>query len=280
MSSDSKPSHPETRGWLDRLTHLFQGEPRDKADILDFLKVAHENQLIDSVALSITEGALQVTDLKVRDVMIPRPQMVIVKVDQEAEEFLPMIIESGHSRFPVMGDSADEIHGILLAKDLLPQLLNPNKRIKLKDLLRPATVIPESKRLNALLTEFRTNRNHMAVVVDEYGNISGLITIEDVLEEIVGDIEDEYDIDEEDTFIRELDDGRILVNALTPVDEFNEFFKQEFSEDDFDTIGGIVMQHFGRLPHRNESILIAGLKFKVLTSDNRRIRVLQVSPQG
>ena len=278
MSDDHSTSRQAYKSWFKKLTRTFRSEPKNSDDVKEFLKLAQDSHLLDNIAFNISEGAIETSDLHVRDVMIPRLQMTVVKESDSAEAFLPLIIESGHSRFPVIGDNPDEIIGILLAKDLLPLILSNNvSKFKVKDVLRAATVIPESKRLTQLLNEFRTNRYHMAVVVDEYGGISGLITIEDVLEEIVGEIEDEFDTDEEDAFIRTIDNGQTLVNALTPVEEFNEHFNLAFSEEEFDTIGGIVMKHFGRLPSRNESIEIASLKFKVLTSDKRRIRVLQVS---
>ncbi len=279
MSDDhSTKSQDAKKSWLDKITQAFSTEPQSPEDVREFLGQALENHLLDNVAFNIIEGAIEISDLQVRDVMIPRPQMTVVKESQSPEEFLPLVIESGHSRFPVIGDNPDEVTGILLAKDLLPLILSNNvDKFKVRDVLRAATIIPESKRLTQLLNEFRTNRYHMAVVVDEYGGISGLITIEDVLEEIVGEIEDEYDTDEEDAFIRPIENGQTLVNALTPIEDFNEHFELDFNDDEFDTIGGIVMKHFGRLPSRNESIEIAGLKFKVLTSDKRRIRILQVS---
>ena len=279
MSDDHSTNSQESKSWLEKITRAFSNEPKSLDDVREFLKQAQDNHLLDNIAFNILEGAIEISDLQVRDVMIPRPQMTVVKESDAPEDFLPMIIKSGHSRFPVIGDNPDEIVGILLAKDLLPLILSNNAaKFKIRDILRPATVIPESKRLTQLLNEFRTNRYHMAVIVDEYGGISGLITIEDVLEEIVGEIEDEYDTDEEDAFIHPIEHGLTLVNALTPIEEFNEHFGLDLSDDEFDTIGGIVMQHFGRLPSRNESIEIANFKFKVLTSDKRRIRVLQVSP--
>lgn len=277
--NDNLNDNQDSKTWLERITQVFSSEPKGKEDILAFLKEAQNKHLLDSVVYNIIQGALEVTDMKVREVMVPRPQMVVVKSNQTPEEFLPTITESGHSRFPVIGDSHDEVLGVLLAKDLLPLVLHSSlQRFRIKDILRPVTVIPESKRLSTLLNEFRANRNHMAVVIDEYGGVSGLVTIEDVLEEIVGEIEDEYDIDAEDAQIRQMEDGCCIVNALTPIDDFNDHFSLEFSDDEFDTIGGIVMQHFGRLPERHESIDIAGLTFKVLTADNRRIRSLQVTP--
>jgi len=279
MSDEHPNNSQESKSWLEKITRAFSSEPKNPEDVREFLRQAQDNHLLDNIAFNIIEGAIEISDLQVRDVMIPRPQMTVVKESDTPEEFLPLIIESGHSRFPVIGDNPDEIIGILLAKDLLPLILSNNvAKFKVKDILRAATIIPESKRLTQLLNEFRTSRYHMAVVVDEYGGISGLITIEDVLEEIVGEIEDEFDTDEEDAFIRPIENDQTLVNALTPIEEFNEHFNLEFSDEEFDTIGGIVMKHFGRLPSRNESIEIADLKFKILTSDKRRIRILQVSP--
>lgn len=280
MSDDhSTKSQEPKKSWLEKITKVFHAEPKTSEDVREFLRQAQDNHLLDNIAFNIIEGAIDISDAQVRDVMIPRPQMTVVKESDTPEDFLSLVIESGHSRFPVIGDNPDEVTGILLAKDLLPLILSNNAdKFKVKDVLRAATVIPESKRLTQLLNEFRTNRYHMAVVVDEYGGISGLITIEDVLEEIVGQIEDEFDTDEENAFIRTIENGVTLVNALTPIEDFNEHFDLGFSDDEFDTIGGIVMKHFGRLPSRNESIEIADLKFKVLTSDKRRIRILQVSP--
>lgn len=277
---NEESSHPTQgrKSWLEKLSQAFSQSPSSREELLQLLKEAHDKQILDNLSLEIIEGAIQASDLKVREIMIPRPQMVLVKACQSPEEFLPTIIESGHSRFPVIGDNPDEVLGILLAKDLLPMVLTSDlKNFRIKDILRPVTVCPESKRLNILLNEFRTNRNHMAVVIDEYGGISGLITIEDVLEEIVGEIEDEYDLDTEDNYIIATEEGPYIVNALTPIETFNEHFDIDFGDEEFDTIGGIIMQHFGRLPGRNEEIEIAGLSFKVLTADTRRIRSLSVA---
>ena len=279
--NSSKPHQPkpqETKSWLGKITDAFSNEPESQADVLKFLDNIQSLNLIDDVARRVMEGAMNVSEMQVRDIMIPRPQMVVLQENQTPEELLPLIIESGHSRFPVIGDNTDELLGVLLAKDLLPLVLNQSlDKFKLRDLIRPLTVIPESKRLTTLLTEFRTNHNHMAAVIDEYGGIAGLVTIEDVLEEIVGEIEDEYDIDDEDKYFKELDDGKVIVNALTPIDEFNEYFSQNISDEEFDTIGGILMQHFGRLPRRNESTHLDGLDIRILNSDSRRIRFLQIS---
>ncbi len=276
--SQSAGAHQHQKNWLDRLKQVFSNDPKNREELLNQLRDAEHSELLDSEALQIIEGAIQVADMQVREVMIPRSQMVCIRAEETPEQFLPALIESGHSRFPVIGDTKDEVLGVLLAKDLLPLILDKgSRRFAIKDLLRPATVIPESKRLNVLLHDFRTNRNHMAIVIDEYGGVAGLVTIEDVMEQIVGDIEDEYDV-EEDSFIKPLNDGEYVVKALTPIEDFNEHFDSEFSEEEFDTIGGIVMQQFGHLPKRNETITIDNFSFQVLNADNRRIRLLRVTP--
>ncbi len=277
--SDERSSNNQTvhRSWLEKIVQTFSSDPKNRSELLEQLREAETNQIVDAEALSIIEGALQVSDMQVREIMIPRSQMVCVKADQQAKEFLPQIIESAHSRFPVIGDSMDDISGVLLAKDLLPLILHPDSnRLNIKDLLRPATFVPESKRLNVLLKEFRATHNHMAVVIDEYGGVAGLVTIEDVLEQIVGDIEDEHDVDDE-SFIKQVGSNDYIVKALTPIDEFNEHFGSSFSDREFDTVGGIVMQGFGHLPKRNEELTLQGLRFSVLNADNRRIRLLRVA---
>ncbi|GLZ84176.1 ion transporter [Metapseudomonas resinovorans] len=266
------------RSWLEKLTQAFAHEPKSRQELLELLREAHQNKLLDSEALSIVEGAIQVADLQVRDIMVPRSQMISIKANQTPKEFLPAIIDAAHSRYPVIGESLDDVMGILLAKDLLPLILQDNgQAFNIKDLLRPATFVPESKRLNVLLREFRANHNHMAVVIDEYGGVAGLVTIEDVLEQIVGDIEDEHDV-EEDSYIKPLPSGDFIVKALTPVDAFNEFFETDFSEDEFDTVGGLVMGAFGHLPKRNETTEIGEFRFRVLNADSRRIHLLRLSP--
>ncbi|MCY1344309.1 Magnesium and cobalt efflux protein CorC [compost metagenome] len=266
------------RSWLEKLTQAFAHEPKSRQELLELLREAHQNKLLDSEALSIVEGAIQVADLQVRDIMVPRSQMISIKATQTPKEFLPAIIDAAHSRYPVIGESLDEVMGILLAKDLLPLILHDGDRpFNIKDLLRPATFVPESKRLNVLLREFRANHNHMAVVIDEYGGVAGLVTIEDVLEQIVGDIEDEHDV-EEDSYIKPLPSGDFIVKALTPVDAFNEFFETDFSEEEFDTVGGLVMGAFGHLPKRNETTEIGEFRFRVLNADSRRIHLLRLSP--
>lgn len=265
------------RSWLDRLLQNFSNsEPRSQEELLQVIKEAANNKVVDQEALSIIEGALGVASLQVREIMIPRSQMVVIKCAEKATEFLPKVIESGHSRFPVIGESIDEIKGILLAKDLLPLILEHRHDFDLEEVLRPANIIPESKRLNVLLKEFREKRYHMALVIDEYGGISGLVTIEDILEEIVGDIEDETDDDDED-FIRQVSEKDYILKALTPIEDFNDYFKASFSDEEFDTIGGILTQAFGHMPSRNEVVEIRGFIFRVLYSDTRQIHLVRLT---
>jgi magnesium and cobalt transporter len=271
----------QQKSWLNKITQVFSDEPRSREDLLTDLRQATDENLLDTEALTIMEGAMQVSDMQVRDVMIPRSQMVVVEAEQTPKEFLPVIISSAHSRFPVIGETPDEVLGILLAKDLLPLILEGNlEQFDLQSRLRPATYIPESKRLNILLKEFQVTRNHMAIVMDEYGGVSGLITIEDVLEQIVGDIVDEHDDEEDDGNIKPFDNNAYIVKALTEVEDFNEYFDVGFSEDEFDTIGGIVTKQFGHLPKKDEEVQIDGFLFKVLSADTRRIRLLQVTRNG
>nr|WP_298163948.1 HlyC/CorC family transporter [uncultured Pseudomonas sp.] len=276
MSEDR--SSNEQKSWLNKLTQAFAHEPKNRKELLEVLRDAHQNKLLDSEALAIVEGAIQVADLQVRDIMVPRSQMISIKANQTPKEFLPAIIEAAHSRYPVVGESLDDVAGILLAKDLLPLILQGEQpNFNIKDMLRPATFVPESKRLNVLLREFRANHNHMAVVIDEYGGVAGLVTIEDVLEQIVGDIEDEHDV-EEDSYVKPLPSGDFLVKALTPIDSFNEFFDTQFSDDEFDTVGGLVMSAFGHLPKRNEVTEIGEFRFRVISADSRRIHLLRLTP--
>lgn len=278
MSEDQSPSESGEKSWLDKIGQLFSREPRTRGDLEDVLAVAAENEVIDDDARSIIEGAMQVSDMQARDIMIPRPQMVLIKAESTLEEILPQIIRAAHSRYPVIGESADDIRGILLAKDLLPQILNSDhSNFKIESLLRPTVVVPESKRLNVLLREFRENRNHMAIVIDEYGGVAGLVTIEDVLEEIVGEIEDETDA-EADRFIRRISDEDFFVKALTPIDEFNEYFSTDFSDEEFDTIGGLVIHALGHMPTRNETTVINKFEFKVINADQRKIHSLRMRP--
>jgi len=260
---------------LERLTALLTREPEDREDLLDLMRGAYERRLLDADALSMIEGVLSVSETTVRDIMIPRAQMDCVSIDDDPPDFLPLILETKHSRFPVIGESKDDVTGILLAKELLNYYANPEGFV-LRDTLRPAVFVPESKRLNVLLREFRANRNHIAIVVDEYGGVSGLVTIEDVLEQIVGDIEDEYDFDESiDNVIPEAN-GRFRVKAQTEIADFNAHFGTSFENEEFQTVGGLVLKAFGRLPKRGEATTIEGLRFRVLRADSRRLHTLQV----
>jgi hemolysin (HlyC) family protein len=268
---DDKPS------LIERLSAFLTREPEDREELLDLLRGAFERKLLDADALSMIEGVLQVSEMTVRDIMIPRAQMDVISQDDDPPTFMPLVLETKHSRFPVIGESKDDVVGILLAKELLNYYANP-ERFDLRDMLRPAVFVPESKRLNVLLREFRANRNHIAIVVDEYGGVSGLVTIEDVLEQIVGDIEDEYDYDEgEDNIIAEAS-GRYRVKAQTEIADFNERFGTDFSDDEFDTVGGLVLRAFGRLPKRGESTTIDGFRFRVVRADSRRLHTLHVEP--
>ncbi len=264
--------------WVKKITQIFSTVPVDTKCLIELLRIAESRQVLDADALSIIEGALQVSNMQVREIMIPRSQVVTVNASATPEEFLPLVIESSHSRFPVVGDKLDNIIGILLAKDLLPlsKAKQGHSKFNIKDLIRPAIFVPESKRLNVLLKEFRENRNHMAIVIDEYGGVSGVVTIEDVLEQIVGEIEDEYDVDDE-SYIKQFDDENYVIKAFTPIDEFNEYFNTELSDNEFDTIGGIVLQRFGRIPERNEDITIEPFRFTVLNADSRQIRLLKIT---
>jgi magnesium and cobalt transporter len=268
-AQDHKPS------LLERLSALLMREPEDREQLVTLLHSAYERDLLDSDALSMIEGVLQVSELQVRDIMVPRAQMDVIDVNQTPDKFIPHVIATAHSRFPVTDKDRDDVIGILLAKDLLRYYAG-EEEFKVRDMLRPAVFVPESKRLNVLLREFRANRNHMAIVVDEYGGVAGLVTIEDVLEQIVGDIEDEYDFDEsEDNIVRE-SSGHWRVKAQTEIEDFNAAFGTDFSDEDFDTVGGLIIDRFGRLPKRGESITIGGLRFQVLRADSRRLHTLQV----
>ena len=268
-----------TGRWLKRITQTFSGEPQDREELLAVLREAGERGLIDSEALNMLEGVLEVGDLQVRDIMVPRAQMVCVRRDDPASTLLPVVVESGHSRFPVMDADRDDIVGILLAKDLLRLCISTaEERFDIREYMRTAVFVPESKRLNVLLKDFRRNRNHMAIVVDEYGGVSGLVTIEDVIEQIVGEIDDEFDV-EDDQNIRKEADRQYTVRGVTRIDEFNEYFGSKLSEEEgFDTVAGLLMKELGRLPRRGESAMIAGFEFRVARADRRRIDALRVVP--
>ena len=287
-SSGESQKEPKPSGFIGRFMRSLRGAPADRNELVEELRAAQEHELLDNEALTMIEGVLQVADMQVRDIMIPRSQMVVLERDAEPEALLKVVAESGHSRFPVIGDNRDEIVGILLAKDLLRPLgarvtgedANNALNLPVRDLLRNAVFVPESKRLNVLLREFRASRNHIAIVVDEYAGISGLVTIEDVLEQIVGEIDDEHDTDESAHNILEHGNQRYSVKALTPIDEFNERFGTKLSDDDFDTVGGLVMQSLGRLPRRDDTLELQGWQVRVLRADNRRVHLLQVEPMA
>ena len=277
--NDDRPSTNGSgqRSWFERLSQALLGEPRDREQLIQVLHDAHKRNLLDTEALAMIEGVLEVAEMQVRDIMIPRSQMVVLERDAPVEDIVSIIVRSGHSRFPVIGDSRDEVVGILLAKDMLWYYMEDRgEQFNIRELLRPASFIPESKRLNVLLKEFRASRNHMAIVVDEYGGVGGMVTIEDVIEQIVGDIEDEHDI-EEGTFILDHDQNHFTVKALTPIEDFNDHFGTDFSDEEYDTIGGLVLNELGHLPKRGEALNFEGLHFKVLRSDNRRIHLFKVT---
>ncbi|MCL4118926.1 UNVERIFIED_CONTAM: hypothetical protein GTU68_034677 [Idotea baltica] len=276
MNEDRSSNEDST--WQEKLSQLFTQDPKNRTALLKVIRKAHKNELLDGEALAIVEGAIQVSDLQVRDIMVPRSQIITIEATQPPEGFLPAVIKAAHSRYPVTSESLDSIIGILLAKDLLPLILGSKQTaFDIHKLIRPAIFVPESKRLNVLLREFRANHNHMAVVLDEYGGVSGLVTIEDVLEQIVGDIEDEHDV-EEDSYIKPLPNGDFLVKALTPISYLNENFKMQLSAQEFDTVGGLVMQAFGHLPKRNEVTEIHGMRYRILSADSRRVHLLRVTP--
>ncbi len=278
MNDEPDNEDSPQKSWLERLSHVLLREPHDKEELTEMLRHAAERGIIPHNALQMMEGVLSVSELQARDIMVSRSQMVVVEIDETVDEFLPRITESGHSRFPVIGENRDEVIGILLAKDLLNYDLKKegaNHAIQIDSLLRKATFIPESKRVDVLLREFRMEYNHMAIVVDEYGGVSGLISIEDILEEIVGEIEDEYDIDEEIN-ITTHDKSHFIIKALTPIEEFNEYFKLKWSDEEFDTVGGILVKELGHLPKKGERVTLGELNFKVLQADSRRVKTLEL----
>jgi len=264
----------EQRSWLERFGLFLTGEPEDREDLLVFLRDAQKRHVIDPEALSMIEGVMQFSELRVRDIMIPRVQMVVVPQDSELDTIFPLVIESAHSRYPVIGEDRTEVVGILLVKDLLGHSMK-NRSLLVKDIMRQAQFVPESKRLNVLLREFRATRSHMAIVVDEYGAAAGLVTIEDVLEQIVGDIEDEHDFGEEEYIFRKSAEEYTL-KALTPIDEFNEYFNSDLSDEEFDTVGGLIVHKLGHLPSRGEKVDFGRYRFVVLHADNRRVHLLKL----
>ncbi len=266
----------QRRGVYDWFVSLFSDEPETRAELLEMLSDAAERQLVDAGALNIIYGAIGVSEMQARDIMVPRSQLAFVREDDALDDIIRVVVDTQHSRFPVVGNDLDDVKGILHAKDLIRLLLDGGReQFHIKDHMRQATAIPESKRLNVLLEEFRANRNHMAVVVDEYGQVAGVVTIEDVLEQIVGEIEDEHDVDDAGG-IKPMTDGWYVVKAETTIEDFNEHFKTRFEDDEFDTIGGIVLQAFGHLPKRGERTVLGEYEFRVLNSDSRRLRLLRV----
>ena len=277
MTDDQSNLDLNPKSWIDKITQVFSDEPTDTKSLLELLRNAEQDQVLDADALGIIEGALQVSSMQVRDIMIPRSQLVIVSAKLPPNKIIELVTKASHSRFPVTGENVDNVIGILLAKDLLPLILKEEtEKLDIKDVVRPATFVPESKRLNVLLKEFRETRQHMAIVIDEYGSVSGAVTIEDVLEQIVGEIEDEYDVDDE-SHIKKFDEENYIVKALTPVDEFNECFGTQFSDQEFTTLGGLVLQQIGHIPERGETINIGPFLVTVLNADSRQIKLLKVT---
>jgi magnesium and cobalt transporter len=269
-------AEPQKPTLLERLSTLLLREPEDREQLITLLRSAHDHNLLDADGLAMIEGVMQVAEMQARDIMVPRAQMDVIDVNEPPDRFIPLVIETAHSRFPVIGEGKDDVIGILLAKDLLRYYAG-EEEFNVREMLRPAVFIPESKPLNVLLKEFRKNRNHIAIVVDEYGGVAGLITIEDVLEQIVGDIEDEYDFDEAEDNIVQEKRGIYRVKALTEIADFNAAFGTDFSDEEFDTVGGLVLKRFGRVPKRGEQLMIEQWNFRVLRADSRRVYLLQVA---
>jgi len=285
MPEDDSSLAPEgadkRRSWIDRISAALSGEPTSREDLVELLRDVQADGLIAADTLSMMEGALAVSDLTVGDVMVPRAQVVALAGGDSLHDLMAQVVDSGHSRFPVHGEDKDEILGILLAKDLLRAVVAGNGRLGVRELLRPAVLIPESKRLNVLLREFRQSRNHMAIVIDEYGGLAGLVTIEDVLEQIVGEIDDEHDeADDAATLIAAQADGQYAVDALTPISDFNERFGADFDDDEYDTIGGLVTAAIGHLPEAGEELTLGRFSFRVARADARRLHALHVSVHG
>lgn len=275
MNDEPSPSQPPQKSWIGRLGQLLSGEPQDQEDLLEILREAREKRLLGPDALSMIEGVLQVSEMRARDIMIPRVQMVVVPKDADLKTIFPLVLEHGHSRFPVIEEDRSKVVGVLLAKDLLSYALT-DLDAKVEELMRPVCVVPESKRLNVLLKEFRTNRNHMAIVVDEYGTAAGLVTIEDILEEIVGDIEDEHDHEADDGYIVQRNENEYTVKALTPMEDFDEYFSCDLSSDEYDTVGGFIVTKLGHLPLKGEKVIEGKFRFEVIRADSRRIHFLKL----
>ncbi len=272
-----KDDHHSQLSWLERLSHALLREPQDRKQLIELLHDAKARHLLDADALLMIEGVLKVSEMKVRDIMVPRPQMIIINENTDSKKAIPDIVKSAHSRFPVVDETRDRVVGILLAKDLLKQVATEPLEIKIRDLIRPATFIPESKRLDVLLKEFRLNRNHMAIVVDEYGGTAGLVTIEDVLEQIVGDIIDEYDSAEQEPNIKQLSNLTYSIKALTPIEEFNEYFNTDYDHKDFDTIGGFILHKMSHLPKSGEILIFDDFKVTIIQAGTRGIDLLKIT---
>ncbi|MEY3289786.1 MAG: hypothetical protein RLZZ419_2028 [Pseudomonadota bacterium] len=279
MTDEPPPSiiAPRKR-WVERISHLFSGEPQDLDELLGIIREAQENRLLDTDALSMIEGVLQVSQMRVRDIMIPRIQMVVVPKDAQLETIFPLVIEFCHSRYPVIDGDRSKVVGVLLAKDLLAHVLQ-NNTMTVQDIMRSALIVPESKRLNVLLKEFRTNGNHMAIVVDEYGQAAGLVTIEDVLEEIVGEIEDEHDDHDDEGYIFQRNPNEFVIKALMPIEEFDDYFSTHLATDEYDTIGGFLVSQLEHMPKKGESLLIKNMRFEIIRADNRRVHLIKLKTQ-
>jgi magnesium and cobalt transporter len=276
MSEDKPPSSSTQRKrWVDRISQLFSGEPQDVEELLEVLREARTNRLLDTDALTMIEGVLQVNQMQVRDIMIPRVQMVVLPNDAELDTIMPLVTEFNHSRYPVIDGDRSKVVGILLAKDLLAHLAK-NAKLLVKDIMRPAYVVPESKRLNVLLKELRTNGNHMAIVVDEYGQTAGLVSIEDILEQIVGEIEDEHDEQEDEGYIFRRNDREFMIKALTPIEEFDEYFQTKLATDEYDTLGGFIVSQLEHMPKKGETLVVDNMRFEVIRADTRRVHLIKL----
>ncbi|MDO9214015.1 MAG: transporter associated domain-containing protein [Methylococcales bacterium] len=276
MSEEQPPSRSlPRRGWIDKISHLLSGEPQDLSELVEILRDARENRLLETDALSMIEGVLQVSQMRVRDIMIPRVQMVALPKDAEMETILPLVTEFGHSRYPVIDGDRSKVVGILLAKDLLAKVLQ-NKTLQVWEIMRCVSVVPESKRLNVLLKELRTQGNHMAIVVDEYGQAAGLVTIEDILEQIVGEIEDEHDDHEDEGYVCERNPNEFMVKALMPIDEFDAYFATHLTTDEYDTVGGFIVHELQHMPKKGEHLIVDNLRFEIIKADNRRIHLIKL----
>ncbi len=275
MTDENPPSSSaSSKSFIDRIGQMLTGDPQDREDLLEFLRAAHKKHLLDADALSMIEGVLQISEMRARDIMVPRVQMVVVPHDAELDTILPLVFESGHSRYPVIEGDRSKVVGILMVKDLLANVLK-QKDLKVEEIMRPVSIVPESKRLNVLLKEFRTQRHHMAIVIDEYGMAAGLVTIEDILEQIVGEIEDEHDAEEE-TYVQQKNKTDFIIKALMPIDEFNEYFDADLDDEECDTLGGFIVHQLEHLPKKGEKLKYGNFRFEVVRADNRRIYLVKL----